>query len=177
MALIMPGWARALARRQVVTRRTVSGVALAIGVAALWIFVLPSRPEAQPIPFDHARHQKLTCAACHRGVKVAARATLPGPNVCAKCHATAPAGVDSARWTDFQRAAVNWIKLTRVPDHAMFSHQRHVTLGRLDCASCHGDIGRSTEPPARAPIRVDMESCRACHQQRGASEDCADCHR
>ncbi len=158
-------------------RRAIAAAGIVIGAAAGWVFILPSRPAAQPIAFNHARHQALTCAGCHRGVEVAARAMLPGPDVCAKCHAAAPAGVTADQWTAFQRAAVNWVTLTRIPDHSLFSHQRHVTLGHLECSSCHGDIGQRTAPPGRAPIRLDMKTCRACHQQEGASEDCAACHR
>lgn len=158
-------------------RRAIAGAALAIGIAAVWMFVLPSRPAAQPIAFNHARHQALTCAGCHRGVETSERATLPGPGVCATCHASAPTGVDAARWNDLQRAAVTWVKVTRVPDHVLFSHRRHVTIAKLDCSSCHADIGQRSTPPGRAPIRLDMKTCRSCHQQEGASEDCAACHR
>ena len=158
-------------------RRAITAAALVIGIAAGWVLLLPSRPAAQPIAFNHAKHQALTCAGCHRGAEASEHATLPGPDVCAKCHASAPKGVDAAQWTNLQRAAVNWVKVTRVPDHVLFSHQRHVTLAKLDCSSCHGDIGQRAAPPSRAPIRLEMDTCRACHQQAGASEDCAACHR
>jgi cytochrome c7-like protein/class III cytochrome C family protein len=158
-------------------RKTIAAAALVIGITAGWILLLPSRPAAQPIPFNHARHQALTCVGCHRGVETSASATLPGPDVCAKCHASAPRNVQPAQWTSLQHAEATWIKVTRVPDHVMFSHQRHVTLARLDCPTCHGDIGQLTTPPPRAPIRLEMNTCRACHQQEGASEDCAACHR
>ena len=158
-------------------RRAVTATVLVIGIAAAWVFLLPSAPSAQPIAFNHAKHQALTCAGCHRGVETSAHATLPGADVCAKCHASAPKGVDAGQWASLQKATVNWIKVTRIPDHVMFSHQRHVTLAKLDCSSCHGDIGQRTQPPARAPVRLEMTTCRACHQQEGASEDCAACHR
>lgn len=151
--------------------------ALTVAIAAGWVFLLPSRPDAQPLAFNHARHQALTCAGCHRGVENAARATLPGPEICAKCHASAPKGIDAGQWSNLQRTAVNWVKVTRVPDHAMFSHQRHVTIARLDCSSCHGDIGQRTTPVGRPPIRLEMKTCLACHRREGASEDCAACHR
>ncbi len=158
-------------------RRLFAAAALVVGIAVAWLLLLPSRPAAQPMAFSHARHQALTCAGCHRGVEAAAQATLPGPDVCAKCHATAPTGVDSELWNRLQRGAVNWVRVTRVPAHVMFSHQRHVTLAGLDCSSCHGDIGLRTQPPARAPIRLEMETCRACHTQERASDDCNACHR
>jgi menaquinone reductase, multiheme cytochrome c subunit len=158
-------------------RRAITAAALVIVITAAWIVLLPSSPAAQPIAFNHARHQALTCAGCHRGVETAAHATLPSADVCAKCHAAPPKNVDPKQWDALKQSAVNWVKVTRVPDHVMFSHQRHVTLARLDCSSCHGDIGRRTTPPARAATRLEMKTCRACHQQEGASEDCAACHR
>ena len=158
-------------------RSAITAAALVIGIAAAWMLLLPSRPAAQPIAFNHAKHQALTCAGCHRGAVTSERATLPGPDVCAKCHASAPKGVDAGPWNSLQSSTANWVKVTRVPDHVLFSHRRHVALGKLDCSSCHGDIGQRTAPPAGAPIRLEMATCRACHNQSGANEDCAACHR
>ena len=158
-------------------RRMIAVTALVIGVAAGWIFVLPARPAAQPIAFSHAHHQALSCAGCHRGVEIAARATLPGPGVCTKCHATPPRGLDPTEWHAFESGVARWTRVTHVPDHVMFSHRRHVSLAKLDCQSCHADIGRRTQPPGRTPIRLDMATCRACHSRERASEDCAACHR
>lgn len=158
-------------------RRAFFAVALAIGIACSWIYLLPVGATVQPIAFNHARHQGLACAVCHRGVEVQAQATLPGSDVCAKCHATAPAGVDPSQWANLQRGAANWIRVTTVPEHVMFSHRRHVMLAKLDCSSCHGDIGQRTTPAPRAPVRLDMITCLGCHTQQGASEDCFACHR
>ena len=151
--------------------------AVVVAVAAGWVLVLPSRPAAQPLAFNHAKHQALTCAGCHVGAESAEHATLPGADLCAKCHASAPKGVDAGTWSGLQRGLTGWVRVTRVPEHAMFSHRRHVALGRLDCSSCHGDVGRRTDPIGRVPMRLDMKTCRACHEQEGASEDCAACHR
>jgi hypothetical protein len=158
-------------------QRALFSVALAIAIGVSWIYLLPVAAAVQPIAFNHARHQGLACAVCHRGVEVQAQATLPGTEVCAKCHAGAPAGVDSSQWTNLQRGTANWIRITTVPEHVLFSHRRHVKVAKLDCSSCHGDIGQRTTPARRAPVRLDMITCRGCHTQQGASEDCFACHR
>ncbi|HWP99261.1 MAG TPA: cytochrome c3 family protein [Vicinamibacterales bacterium] len=159
-------------------RRAPIFVALALGVAIGWVLLLPAWPIAQPVAFNHARHGGLACAVCHRGVETSSRAGLPDGGVCAKCHATPPRGEDPARWEEFLAPdGARWVRVTRVPDHVLFSHRRHVSLARLECSSCHGDIGRRVAPPARAPVRLDMSGCLSCHRREGASEDCAACHR
>lgn len=150
-------------------------VLLAAGVSTL---ILPPPSVSQPLPFNHAKHTGLTCSACHAGVTTTARAQLPAPAVCAKCHATAPVTVAEADWERLQSIGVRfWTPVTKMPDHVMFSHRRHVTLAGLACASCHGDIGQRTTPPGRMPVRLVMNTCLGCHRAEGASEDCTECHR
>jgi hypothetical protein len=97
--------------------------------------------------------------------------------VCAKCHATAPAGTDAAWGTAVSRKTIAWVQVTQLPDHVMFSHRRHTTLGGLRCESCHGDMTNRWAPPGRSPVRLNMTTCLACHGREGAAEDCAACHR
>ena len=74
-------------------RRVLALIVLTVAVAAAWIWALPAAPVTQPIAFNHARHQALSCAVCHQGVESAAHAGLPDGTLCAKCHTTAPGGV------------------------------------------------------------------------------------
>lgn len=153
--------------------------ATAIAGALAWVLLLPAAPLSQPLAFNHARHQTVACAVCHRGAETSARAGIPQGDMCIKCHATAPAAAGAAAlWPELARGRpIGWLRVTRVPDHVMFSHRRHVTLGGLACESCHADIGQRTAPPPRAPMRLKMDTCLACHQREGASADCAACHR
>jgi hypothetical protein len=156
--------------------RTVALLTPAVAVG--WLLVMPAAPVAQPVAFNHARHRALACVGCHRGVESRAHATLPVAADCAKCHATAPPGISESQWKSFSGPqGVGWKQVTQVPDHVDFSHRRHVTSGRLACASCHADIGQRTTPPGSAPMRLDMKACLACHRQEGVTEDCAACHR
>lgn len=159
--------------------RWLSFAATAAGGALAWVLLLPAAPLSQPLAFNHARHRSIACAACHRGAETSARAGIPQGGVCIKCHATAPSAAGAAvLWPELVRGRpIGWLRVTRVPDHVMFSHRRHVTLGRLECAACHADIGARAAPPRRPPRRLQMSSCIGCHRQVGVTEDCAACHR
>lgn len=160
-------------------KRALLFVVTALAAAGLWTEIAPAVAVGQPLAFNHAKHTVgLTCVGCHGGVLTGARATLPSGAVCAKCHASAPASITQASWDAIQQPGVPpWVPATRLPEHVMFSHRRHVAEGRLACESCHGDIGSRTSPPTRMPMRIAMKTCLACHQQEGANEDCAGCHR
>lgn len=147
--------------------------------ALAWMLLLPPASLTQPLAFNHARHQALACAACHRGAATSERAGIPQGDTCIKCHATAPAVARAAAlWPELATGGqINWLRVTRVRDDVMFSHRRHVTLGRLECAACHADIGTRVAPPQRPPRRLQMSSCIGCHRQVGVTEDCAACHR
>ena len=76
--------------------------------------------------------------------------TLPSLAVCAQCHATAPDAAIPEVWERLSGPdARPWRAVTRLAEHVMFSHRRHVTLGGLACASCHAGIGQGTTPPSR----------------------------
>lgn len=157
--------------------RLLRAAAVTAATAVAWVLLLPAAPLAQPA-FNHARHTGMGCTVCHRGAEAEARAGIPEAAVCLKCHATAPAAIRAASWDDAAKGRpIAWVRVTRLADHVMFSHRRHVGLARLDCTSCHADVGASTSPPGRAPVRLDMDACLGCHRREGAGQDCAGCHR
>ena len=153
-----------------------AGVALVAAIGSS--LILPAAPVTQTLAFNHAKHAALTCAGCHAGIQTTQRAGFPSPEVCAKCHATAPGPVAPEDWERLRTVGVRfWKPVTKMPNDVMFSHRRHVALARLACASCHADIGERTAPPARVPRRLVMDTCLACHRTEGVSEDCNGCHR
>ncbi len=158
--------------------RILQAIALAVVAGAAWMIAMPAPPSSQPLAFNHAKHAGTTCAVCHSGVETGTSARLPDTSVCLNCHATAPASVRADAWDALvRRERAGWMRVTRLPAHVMFSHQRHVRSGRLECASCHGDIGQRSAPPPRAPVRLEMSACLQCHRREAASQDCAACHR
>jgi hypothetical protein len=148
-----------------------------LAVAAAWIAALPSAPVRQPIAFAHATHRTTGCAVCHRGAATAARAGIPDAALCAKCHATAPGGVSLAGDAAAPGRPISWVQVTRVADHVLFSHRRHVSIARIDCVSCHGEVRNRAVPVTRVAVRLTMDTCLSCHRQEHAAEDCAACHR
>lgn len=145
-------------------RRAAITALVAVASALLWIAALPPAPVRQPLAFPHARHQTIGCAVCHSGATTRARAGIPDGTFCARCHTAVP-------------RTIAWVQVTTIPTHVMFSHQRHVTIARLDCASCHGDMRERRTPPGAAATRIVMTTCLSCHRHEGAAEDCAACHR
>lgn len=144
--------------------------------------LLSDNAHEQPIAYNHAVHiaNGMDCTDCHAGARDQVRATLPDIDTCLMCHAEAVSqSAEEAKIRSFAAAGqqIPWHQLTRVPAHVYFSHRRHVALGGLECADCHGPMETRTEPP-RAPFRpVTMDACVDCHQQRKVGNDCNACHR
>jgi len=145
-------------------RRALVATFVTVMAALVWLAAMPPAAFRQPIDFPHAKHQAVACTVCHRGAATAARAGIPDAAFCAKCHSSLP-------------KSIAWVQVTRIPPHVMFSHRRHVTLARLDCASCHGEMRERRVPIGTAQVRLTMTTCLSCHRHEGAAEDCAACHR
>jgi len=157
------------------------GVFFGLG-SVLFGTVWSGKAPTQPILFNHAIHVSsgLTCEDCHAGALTKEKATLPGLDICLGCHQEAVTPKpEEEKIRAFARAGreIPWAQLTRIPAHVYFSHRRHVTLGGMKCAECHGPMENLTEPPRRPFRPLNMDDCVQCHQQRKASYDCNDCHR
>lgn len=160
-------------------KTTATFVVVTLAVAAAWALALPRAAVQQPMSFDHVKHERVGCVVCHEGSEKGVRAGLPDGSICRQCHATPPqvAGAEAA-WQDMAEGRpIAWVRLSRVPDHVLFSHRRHVASGELDCKSCHGDVGRMSVPPIAPATNLSMAACESCHRQQAASNDCAGCHR
>jgi hypothetical protein len=72
---------------------------------------------------------------------------------------------------------IPWRRAFLLPAHVFFSHRRHVVLGGLKCATCHGAVEQESRPLLRPAIALDMDGCMACHAKRNVDNDCAACHR
>ncbi|MEE9163027.1 MAG: cytochrome c3 family protein [Candidatus Neomarinimicrobiota bacterium] len=137
----------------------------------------------QPLPFSHAVHVEendMECADCHVRVADHPRATIPELSVCQECHfdALTESELESELLAyTTQDRAIPWRRIYAVPDHVYFSHRRHITLGRLACETCHGQVGSFDTPPPAAVVPISMDGCMGCHREMQITNDCLACHR
>jgi Cytochrome c7 and related cytochrome c len=140
---------------------------------------LPQSVAPQPIAFSHKTHATdvgLPCNFCHTGVDKGDDAEIPSADFCMKCHQTVKA--DSPDVAKIRTAAekgktIAWVPIYTVPDFVFFGHSTHIKAG-LKCAECHGPV--ETRDVLQKEVSTGMNSCRDCHQRRGARADCAACH-
>ena len=122
----------------------------------------------QPIQFNHSVHvKKEPCETCHRAYARGPAAGNPTLAICMDCH-TNPVSEspeeEKLRALEKGVGRLDWVRVTRVPRHVRFSHQRHVVAGKLPCETCHGEIAGLTEPPVAPLISIDMGFCINCHR-------------
>lgn len=166
-------------------KRRYEGFALvlaALATAGIGPAVEPPAVE-QPLRFNHKRHvdEGMACTDCHSRAATSPQAGHPLIKTCMLCHQE-PKGdtPDEAKLREFAAAGrqIPWVTVNRMPGHVYFSHEAHLTYGKLDCAECHGDV-KSRETPTIEPqvSHLDMRACMSCHAARGASNDCITCHK
>jgi len=155
-------------------------LAAAAGIVVLMLFWLPDRPPVQPIAFPHPTHINkvgLACMHCHTTAATSPRAGVPAMSVCMACHenaATDRPEVQKLRGYWDRKEPIPWIKIHVLPWHVRFTHKRHIKAG-VDCSVCHGDVRAMM--PMRQVRSLKMGWCIGCHRSRGATTDCAACHK
>jgi hypothetical protein len=135
----------------------------------------------QPIQFNHKAHTEkgLSCSFCHQFVDRAAFAGIPRGEFCMTCHQgaiTESPEEEKIREYAAKGMEIPWQRIYEAPGHVFFSHRRHVALGGIECAECHGPVGESTAPLKRPAVTIAMDTCMDCHAQRQVSNDCNACH-
>jgi hypothetical protein len=134
----------------------------------------------QPIDFPHTVHAgtlALPCDFCHAFAARARHAGAPPLETCMGCHrAIATEREEIRKLTRYYEEGrpVEWNRVYTLPDFIYFSHKRHVKAG-VECSECHGDV-REMEKIRRVSS-LTMGWCVSCHRVRGASRDCAVCHK
>jgi hypothetical protein len=144
----------------------------------------------QPVQYNHKVHAEqlgINCSSCHEGTESRRRAGFPPDDVCGACHSAPQSdSPKEAKLIELLEAGrpLQWWPVTRLASHVLFSHQRHVAVGNVDCAVCHGDMRERTVPISEPVIpfngRSGMLRCIGCHVESGspyAGTGCVDCHR
>lgn len=181
-------------------------VCILIGLIAVTIFSsgaafsmpnLPAQsPQAQmqfPEGLDYSKfqhssrnHSRLPCLLCHRRDSNAAVPKRPGASghlPCAGCHAQQFTNSDSPICTichtDVKSGALKPFPHLR-SFRMKFDHSRHVSMGSVNCATCHR--------PSRAGVAMSIPAgfnahttCYRCHTPRAQSggrdiSSCGTCH-
>jgi len=158
-------------------------IGLAFGTLTLFLLIglgLGSKTE-QPLLFNHKKHQEqgIECASCHRHFKEQTFSGMPTLATCLECHKDAiTKNPEEEKIRQFQqkKQEIPWKRLYEQPDHIFFSHRRHVVVGKIDCKSCHGDMGQSERPPSKPWVKMTMKWCMDCHVKTKATNDCLACH-
>jgi len=142
-----------------------------------------SKSVLQPIAYNHEKHIEdagLGCFDCHTRVLKYQKATIPNIDRCKECHDEPMTdSKEEEKVVDYieKNQPIPWIQVHRVPDFAYFSHARHVSLGKVACQDCHGDVNHMTLPFAKPHKPITMSFCTDCHVKKGVTTDCASCHR
>ncbi|MCC6816599.1 MAG: c-type cytochrome [Saprospiraceae bacterium] len=58
---------------------------------------------------------------------------------------------------------IEWIRIHNLPDHVYFNHSQHVTVGKIACQKCHGNVEEMATVRQYAPL--SMGWCINCHRQ------------
>ncbi len=141
------------------------------------------KPE-QPVRFSHKLHagdNEIACQYCHSSVEKSRHAGIPSVNICMNCHkgiSKGPqygekeiakiynaAGFDPKTQTydNSKQNPLQWIKVHNLPDHVYFNHSQHVVVGKIECATCHGNVKEMTTAEQKSPLT--MKWCIECHRK------------
>lgn len=136
----------------------------------------------QPIAFNHKKHADngLECVACHEFVNKERFAGIPPIATCLACHEesiTTSPEEKKIQLFAAESKEIPWVRLFKQAGHVHFSHMRHVTIGKIGCSACHGEVGMNSAPPSSLPHQLTMDDCISCHKKAEALNDCTGCHK
>jgi len=138
----------------------------------------------QPIKFSHKLHageHEIACQYCHSSVEKSRHAGIPSVNVCMNCHKGIQAGPQygekeiakiyeaagfdpkAGTYDNSKQNPLKWIKVHNLPDHVYFNHSQHVVVGKIECATCHGDVKKMTTVEQKS--QLTMKWCIECHRK------------
>lgn len=122
----------------------------------------------QPIAFSHEIHAgtyEIDCQYCHTGVEIAKSANIPSVNICMNCHSqikTDSPEIQKLYAAQESGKPIEWVRVHNLPDLAYFNHSQHVTVGEIECQTCHGEIQEMAVVEQFAPLTMGW--CIDCHR-------------
>lgn len=58
---------------------------------------------------------------------------------------------------------IEWTRIHNLPDHVYFNHAQHVTVGKVECQTCHGKVEEMEVVAQHSPL--SMGWCINCHRK------------
>lgn len=149
--------------------------------------------KRQPIDFNHSIHVEQVengCESCHIFREDGTFAGVPKLAQCSDCHQEVQG--DSTNEKVFveeyvlEGKEVPWLIYSKQPDCVFFSHTAHVKKVKMECAVCHGGIGKSTSLKQYEENRItgysrdiwgkSIAGIKENSWDRMKMDDCAKCH-
>jgi len=144
----------------------------------------------QPINFSHAIHAGeygIDCQYCHSTAAKSKNASIPALNTCMNCHKyvkasekyngnTSPEiqkiydaigfdGEEMEYIDGYKQRPIEWVRIHNLPDLSYFNHSQHVTVGNVECQTCHGPIEEMEKVYQFSDLTMGW--CINCHRERG----------
>ena len=139
----------------------------------------------------HAGDNQIDCNYCHSSARKSKTSGIPSLNVCMNCHKNISEYTgeedlengytkefytkeiqqlyDDVGWDEENQAytgeekPVQWIRIHNLPDFAYFNHSQHVTVGGVECQTCHGPVEEMEIMEQFAPLTMGW--CINCHKE------------
>jgi hypothetical protein len=151
-------------------------------VAFRWHEFFAGAEIKQPLEFSHKVHtEAVQCEDCHADIKKPYYAGLPDIKVCMGCHQGEPVSnsPEEKKLINYinNNKEISWKRLYKTPVHVYFSHNRHVSVAKLECETCHGAIGKTVKPPGKPLVAIEMSNCITCHKKNNVDTSCVTCHK
>lgn len=58
---------------------------------------------------------------------------------------------------------IEWVRIHGLPDHVYFNHSQHVSIGKVECQTCHGEVEKMEVVKQYSPL--SMGWCVNCHRE------------
>ena len=149
--------------------------------------------KEQPVQFNHALHNELVdegCESCHFFREDGTYSGVPKLAQCIDCHEEVQGeSEEEAKFVNeyvLKEREVPWLVYSRQPDCVFFSHVAHVKVGKMECVTCHGDVGESESLKPYEANRIsgysrdiwgkNIAGIKFNSWDRMKMDDCSECH-
>jgi len=146
----------------------------------------------QPIHYSHRIHagdNGIDCQYCHSAARDSKHSNIPSLNLCMNCHKNISEVAETTATPDYSKAfydgeiqklydavgwdksnqkytgktkPVKWVRIHNLPDLVYFNHSQHVTVGGIECQTCHGPVEEMEIMKQHAPLTMGW--CISCHR-------------